>query len=52
MEESSNPTSCPALGDYPTGEKRGKEREREREGGPRGSENENNIPAAPDFFTL
>lgn len=29
-EESSNPTSCPALGDYPTGERRGRKKKRER----------------------
>lgn len=43
------------LGDYPTGERgeRKKEGKKERErAAQRGSENENNIPAPPDFFTL
>lgn len=54
-EETSNSTSHSALGDYPTGEK-GEEKKdgkkEKEEAVQRGSENENNIPVPPDFFSL
>lgn len=51
MEETGNPTSCPALGDYPI-ERRGEKERTEKGAATRGSENDNNIPAAQDIFTL
>lgn len=56
-KETSNPTLCSAFRGLPHwGERAGKKKregkkERER-AAQRGSENENNIPAPPDFFTL
>lgn len=35
MEEHSNPNSCPALGDYPTGERREEKEGKKKKGRPR-----------------